>query len=180
MEGTRLTEAEVACDVITRREGVLSAVGHDLRIRATRSSWTVDAVRGALEGAVDARALRVQCALEGDRDHEGALSAGDKEKIERSMRDEVLDAGRHPEVKVRATFTRDGDRATVEGFVTVRGVERPFRASARREGGRWRAEATLDQTAFGITPYRAMMGALKVSRDVAVRVSVDDAALAAG
>ena len=47
---------------------------------------------------------------------------------------------------------------------------RPFDAVARRNGAWWEASCTGDQMAFGIRPYRAMLGALKVERTVAVRV----------
>lgn len=160
----------VTCEVLTRREGVLSAVGHDLRIRATRSSWAVDVAQGALHASIDTAGLQVACAMKHDRDDPGALSDADRQMIDRAMRDDVLEVRRFPEIRVEATFERHGDRASVKGRVTLRGVERPFTTEATRDGAWWTASATLDQTAFGIRPYTAMLGALKVQRDVVVRV----------
>lgn len=173
----RLGAGEVECDVITRREGVLSPVGHDLRFRAGRAEWALDPAGCTVEAAIDARSLAVAAALHGDRDAPGALSASDRQKIERTLHDEVLHTARHPSVTVRARYRREGDRGTVEGEVTLRGAARPFTAEARREGDRWVAVCTLDQTAFGIRPFTAMMGALKVRREVTVRVSLPARAL---
>lgn len=169
-DGGPLAADAVTCDVFTRREGMLSAAGHDLRVRATRAMWTVDAARGELRATIEAAGLRVACAVRGGRDDPDALSAGDREKIDRALHDEVLEARRFPRVEVQATFARDGDRATVRGRVTLHGVEGPFEAVARRDGGWWEASCALDQTAFGIRPFTAMLGALKVGRVVELRV----------
>ncbi len=179
MEATTivLRDDEVECDLFTAREGVLSPVGHDLRLHAPRSTWTLDPAARTLDARIDAAAIVVASAREGDRDAPQALSEHDRHKIETSMRDEVLRVARHPEVRVRATWTRDGDRAVVEGDLTIVGVTRPFRAEAARDGDRWRASHTVDQTAFGIRPFTALLGALKVRRDVVVRVSLPAARL---
>jgi polyisoprenoid-binding protein YceI len=165
-----LPPASVTCEVLTRREGVLSAVGHDLRIAATRSSWTVDLARGALTGVIEAAGLQVASAMRGDRDDPGALSESDRQMIDRAMRDDVLEVRRFPEIRVNATFERRDEKALVKGTVTLRGVERPFQAEATRDGAWWTASCAFDQTAFGIRPYTAMLGALKVRREVVVRV----------
>lgn len=169
-ETTPLPADAVTCEVLTRREGVLSAVGHDLRIRATRSSWTVDPARSALTGTLEAASLQVACATKDDRDDPGALSESDRQMIDRAMRDDVLEVRRFPEIWVTASFEVRGETASVRGRVTLRGVERPFTAEARRDGDGWTASCTLDQTEFGIRPYTAMLGALKVRREVVVRV----------
>lgn len=169
-ESTPLPADAVRCEVLTRREGMLSAVGHDLRIRATRSSWTVDPARATLTATIHTDSLQVACAVKDERDDPGALSESDRQMIDRAMRDDVLEVRRFPEIRVAASFERRGEVATVRGRVTLRGVERPFVAEARRDGDGWTASCTLDQTDFGIRPYTAMLGALKVRREVVVRV----------
>ena len=42
----------------------------------------------------------------------------------------------------------------------------------RRDGDRLRAEVTIHQLAFGIRPYTALLGTLRVRPDVIVRLSV--------
>lgn len=172
-----LRDADVACELFTRREGALSAVGHDLRLVAPRAVWTFDMAACTLDAVIDAASVAVACAREGDRDAPGALSESDRRKIDASLHDDVLRVKRHPEVRVRARWRREGDRATLEGDLTIAAVTKPFRAEARLDGGRWRAEHTLDQGDFGIKPFSALFGTLKVRRDVTVRVSIDAARL---
>jgi polyisoprenoid-binding protein YceI len=172
-----LRDADVACDLFTRREGALASVGHDLHLRAARATFTFDLAAGTLDAVIDAAAIAVVCAREGDRDAPGALSESDRRKIDAALRDDVLCARRHPEVRVRARFTREGDRVTLDGTLSIASVERPLRAEARLEGGRWCLAHTVDQRDFGIKPFSALLGALKVRRDVTVRLAIDAARL---
>ncbi len=173
-----LRDGDVTCDLFTHRDGVLASVGHDLRLRATRSTVTLDLAAGTVDALIDAASITVVCAREGDRDAPGALSEADRRKIDGALRDDVLRVQRHPTVRVRARFARDGDRVTLDGALTIASVERPLRVEARLDGGRWCVEHTLDQGDFGIKPFSALMGALKVRRDVTVRASIDAARLA--
>jgi hypothetical protein len=52
------------------------------------------------------------------------------------------------------------------------GKSRNIQTSVRSDGDRWVAEVKIHQPDFGIKPYTAALGALKVKPDVVVRVSV--------
>ena len=169
----RLDADRVECHVFTFKEGVLSAVAHDLKIRVEKPSLTLDPSARTLQARFETNSLRVVCAMRDGREDPSALSASDRHKIEETLRDEVLHTSRHPEVTARATWTSaSSDRARVEGTLTLHGASRPFTSEARAEGGRWVVEVRLHQPDFGIKPYSAMLGALKVKPDVIVRVSV--------
>jgi polyisoprenoid-binding protein YceI len=149
------------CLVYTFREGLLSAVGHDLCLRVT--NFRVDLGEGdQIVAEFDARSLRAT----------GDVSPSDARKIERDAADEVLAAGRFPTITFRSRrVERDGaTRARIEGDLTLHGVTRPlaFDAVASEEG--WRAEVRLDQRDFGIKPFTALFGALRVRADVVVRI----------
>lgn len=167
------TSPDAACRVFTFKEGVLSALAHDLELEAggVKVSW--DQAASRLEARVDAASLRVLWAVRGGHPDPGALSPDDKRKIEATLAAEVLDARRHPSID----FTSDGVRETPAGFevrgrLRLAGVERPVTLLVRREGARLQAEVELHQPDFGITPYRAALGALRVKPGVKVRVSV--------
>ncbi len=166
-----LRDDEVDVALYTSREGMLSAVGHDLRLKARRSTWTWDRDAHTLTASIEAGSITVESAREGDRDAPGALSESDRKKIEASMRDDVLKVKKHPEVLVSATVTVEGESAKVRGTVTIVGAAQPFEVTAQSDGARWRASYTVDQTRFGIKPFTALLGTLKVARDVRVDVS---------
>ena len=148
--------------VYTYREGILSAIGHDLCLRVTRFSVEVGA-DDAIVAELDATSLRAT----------GAISQGDARKIEGNAAHDVLAARRYPKIAFRSTrVVRDGDRARVEGELQLHGVSRPVAFEAFDDGTDWRADVRLDQRDFGIKPYTAMLGALRVRADVLVRVRV--------
>jgi polyisoprenoid-binding protein YceI len=149
------------CLVYTFREGLLAAVGHDLCLRVTR--FRVDVGEGdQIVGEFDAGSLRAT----------GDVAPSDARKIERDAADEVLAAKRFPTITFRSRrVERDGaTRAHIEGDLTLHGVTRPlaFDAVAGEEG--WRAEVRLDQRDFGIKPFTALFGTLRVRADVVVRI----------
>jgi polyisoprenoid-binding protein YceI len=167
------------CHVFTFKEGVLSAVAHDLRIRVERFTIELDEAAGTVVARVFASSLRVDCAMKDGREDFDALSDRNKREIEGNIVDEVLHAKRHPEIVFRSTkieglegIGADGDERRIDGTLSLHGTDRPLRVTARRQAGRWTAEVELRQPDFGIKPYSAMLGTLKVRPVVRVRVSV--------
>ena len=84
-------------------------------------------------------------------------------------------AARQLHAELRAAQAR-GDELAVTGTLALHGAERPVVVSARRDARGWSAEVRLHQPDFGIRPYRAMLGTLRVQADVVVRVVVPAAA----
>lgn len=158
----------------THKEGVLSRMGHDLRLRAERLSLRYDPATGRIELTVPSDALRVEGAMDGDRLDPGALSASDRAEIERNTRERVLESRRHPTIRFEGVVGGSPDAAErpVEGTLLLHGTERPLRATARLEDGTWRARVRLDQRDFGIRPFKAPLGVLKVQPHVDVVVQV--------
>lgn len=154
------------------KTGALSAVGHDVELEAT--SVVVEATTSSVRAEIDASSLRVRHALRGDRPDPEALSGRDRRSIEDNARDDVLQAGRHPRITFVSTAVEpqaDGG-VVVRGDLTLHGVTRPIELHARRDGDHLAAEIDLDQTQYGIRPFTAMLGALKVQPVVRVRVRV--------
>jgi polyisoprenoid-binding protein YceI len=155
------------CRLYTLREGALAAVGHDLALRASR--WSVDLRRdaGVVTARVDATSVAVLCAQRGGRDDPGALSAADREKIDRAARVDVLRADRFPEVVFEGRWEGESP-ATVVGTLALCGVTRPLTVRLARSPAGLVCTATVHQPTWGITPFRAMLGALRVQPDVRV------------
>jgi len=163
--------SEFECHVLTFKEGMLSAVAHDLKIRVGQGSITVDG--DSVEATFDPKSLSVVCARKDGRDAPGTLSGGDKKKIEGNIVKDVLHSKKHPEIRFRSTSAeRDGDRATITGELTLHGRTKTLTATATKKGERWETEVAIHQPDFGIKPYSAMLGALKVQPTVKVQLSV--------
>jgi polyisoprenoid-binding protein YceI len=156
----------------TFRDGLASTAGHDLVIELPRWSGELvvndDKTPESLEVRIDIDALVV-------RDGSGGLKPltdRDRREIATTAR-RLLATDRHPEAVYTATrFEMSGDNAVVEGDLTIRGVTRPLRLQVSQpEPGTYRGTGTLVQSAYGIKPYTAFFGALKVRDAVDIEVN---------
>ncbi|WP_428268220.1 YceI family protein [Haliangium sp.] len=166
--------SQAECLVYTFKEGLLSKIAHDLKIRVNRFSVDIDDDSRAVSASFDARSLQVECVMKDGVEAPGTLSHGDKHKIEGQIIDDVLHAGRFPDIRFTSTEVKErGDGGfDLVGDLTLHGTVKPVRVSTRLVQGRQVVEVVLHQPDYGIKPFRAMMGALKVQADVKVALSV--------
>ncbi|MBX3248052.1 MAG: YceI family protein [Myxococcales bacterium] len=158
------------CLVFTYKEGLLSKIAHDLEIRVERFEVKVEGT--TIEATFDPTSLRVVTARKDGQPNAGALSAGDRAKIEGNITGEVLETKRHPEVRFTGRAEVSDQDARVHGELTLHGRTRPLDATVRREGARWVTRVRLHQPDFGIKPYSAMLGTLKIQPDVEIELRV--------
>jgi polyisoprenoid-binding protein YceI len=169
----RLGPDNASLEVRTYREGVAAKVGHDLIIDVTRWDATVevaDAPAGwTIELNADPRSLQVREGLRGVK----PLTDKDRVEIRKNIDEKIL--GGHP-IRFRSSSVRmvdDGGRLTVEGELSMAGSAGPLTANLRvQEGGAVSGTIPLTQTAWGIRPYRGLMGALKVRDEIEVVIAV--------
>lgn len=161
------------CFVFTFKEGLLSPVAHDLRLRIAHFSIEVDEGKSSVLATFDANSLSVDVPMKDGTENPTALSAADSQKIAGQIRDDVLHSARYPHVTFRssAVTARPDGGYDLAGDLTLHGVTRPITAHTRLVTGRQQLELTLHQPDFGITPYRAMLGTLKIRPDVIIRIS---------
>jgi len=156
-ENARLT-------VRTARSGAAAKAGHDLLIEVTRWSGTLDPdADPAVTLSADPRSLRV---IEGT----GGMQALDDESragIEQTIDDEVLKGAA---IEFRSTRF-DGLPGRVEGELELGGARRPigFELAPGEDGG-VTGTAVVRQSDWGMKPYSALFGTLKVADEVEVQV----------
>jgi polyisoprenoid-binding protein YceI len=161
-----------SCEVLVYREGALSAFGHDLVLRVHAFEIAVE-TPPAVRARFDPASLRVAAALRDGRPVPGAPSADDAQDIERTIREKVLKVERFPEIRFASSaVSSQGAERDVRGVLTLCGTSREIAFTARPDGERLTAEVWLHQPDFGIRPYSAFLGALRVKADVLVRVAV--------
>jgi len=166
-----LDASRAKCLVFTKKEGLLSPVAHDLAIEVTDFgiSWDGEAI----EARFSPRSLRVLNAMKGNREDPAALSDADKLKIDKSIVDDVLHVKKHRKIAFRSTKVMSAGKGfQIEGELSLHGVTRPIKARLSRRGARWSTEVAIDQPDFGIKPFSAMLGTLKVKPTVRVKLSV--------
>jgi polyisoprenoid-binding protein YceI len=142
-------------------EGVASSFGHDATLRVTRLSLDVGEDDG-ITADFDSGSLRVT----------DDISDSNRKDIERNA-EKVLEPRKYSKIQFRSvSVTRDGNRAQVEGDLTLHGVTNRISVEARDDGARWSAKIILDQRQYGIKPFSAMLGALKIKPEVEVIISI--------
>jgi polyisoprenoid-binding protein YceI len=163
----RLGPDDGTLSVHTKRIGAAAKAGHDLLIHVT--AWSATLTVGdesSLQLDADATSLRVQ------KGTGGAMTLGDDDKanIHTTIDDEIL---KRQDIAFRSTSVevRDGGMR-VEGDLTVRGTTRPIAFDLAVAEGRLTGEAVVKQTDWGMKPYSALFGALKVADEVRVEIDV--------
>jgi len=177
---TTIDQSRGECAVFTFKEGLLSPVAHDLRLRVERWSLTWDPAARSLEAIFQAGSLAVDTVMRDGRPAPGVIDAKDKGKIEKNIREDVLASARHPEIRFRATVPAGAVPGTISGELELAGRRRALSIKVLQEGASWVAEATIHQPDWGIKPFSAMLGTLKVKPDVRVRVAVATDAVGQG
>ena len=162
--------------IYTFKEGLLSAVAHDLKLRATRFEISIDGdvARGAAEvrsivATVDPGSLSVICARKDGRDAPRTLSGRDKRKIVKYITNDVLHPQRYPVVRFES---QEVGNETIVGQLSLHGEKRPVRWTLHADSSGFRAQTRIHQPNFGIKPFTAMLGALAIKPDVTVEVRV--------
>jgi polyisoprenoid-binding protein YceI len=161
------------CLVFSFKDGLLARLAHDLKLQVERFSIEVDDSTRQIKATFDPSSIRVACAQVDGRDDPSTLSKGDKKKIYDNVAKDVLRVRKYPEIRFDSTnVVERGEGFAVEGTLQMHGKSRNVQASVRPDGNRWVTEIRVHQPDFGIKPYTAALGALKVKPDVLVRVSV--------
>jgi hypothetical protein len=164
---TRYDPTNSSCRVYTRRMGLLGAIGHDLEIRVTDYSIEVDQAGLQAHATFSARSLHVAWAVEGQQPRPGKLSTKDTQQIDQHIAQDVLEASKYPNIEFHSTrIEPHADGYRVQGRLLLHGQERSIELSVQRRDSRLVAEVTVRQPDFGIAPFRAFGGALRVRPEV--------------
>jgi len=173
--------AQGSLRISTRREGAGARLGHDLLIEATRWEGKVEISEGPsgrVEVTVDGRSLEVREGHGGAR----SLSDGDRQEIHSNIERKVLHTDRYPTIRFQSREVQglSSDQGRVQamlvGNLEMAGRSAPATVEVTVEPGqggiRAHARARIRQTDWGIKPFSAFLGALKVADEVGVEADL--------
>jgi polyisoprenoid-binding protein YceI len=160
----RLGPANADLSVQTRRGGAAAKAGHDLDLEVT--AWEATLTVGEetrAELTADATSLRVRKGTGGMQ----ALGDEDRDNIHQTIDDEVLN---RQDIVFRSTRVESTTAGFgIEGDLTLAGATQPITFDvAVGDDGTLKATALVTQSRWGMKPYSALWGALKVLDDVEV------------
>ena len=169
----RFDASQGECLIFTEKEGVLSPLAHDLILRVSKFHCSIDVNIPEIECRFDAHSLQVIDACRKRVAVPGVLSTEQKREIEETIRKKVLCSKRYPEIRFCSNaIERDGEGFQIAGRLSLHGQTRGVKAKSYASKGMQVVETVISQKDFGITPFRAMMGTLRVHPDVFVRFTL--------
>lgn len=168
-----IVPAESSLTVFVGKAGALSFLAHDhnIAVRSYSGRVVVPAAgpaAGSLELDIDARSLAVL----------DKISEKDRKEITNSMNNTVLESGKFPKITFRSVGVSNvnGNNLTANGDLTLHGVTKriavPVNISATPQMLRATGRYVLKQTDFGITPYSAAAGSIKVKNEVVINFNI--------
>jgi hypothetical protein len=150
--------------VQTGKAGAAAVAGHNLLIEVT--SWSATFDDDSVTLSADSRSMRV---LEASG---GVAPFGNEETaaVPKTIDDEVLKGGA---IEFRSTSVRPGDNGVlhVDGLLDLLGTTRPLSFDVTvGDDGALAGEVAFRQSDWGIKPYSALFGTLKVADEIRVAV----------
>ena len=159
--------------LLTGRQGLASAAGHDLHIDVTRWSGVaeIDANEPELShvrATIDATSFVVRDGTGGVK----PLTDHDRQSIQSTV-GKTLSVARYPTISFVSTAVAvPGAAVRVRGDLTIRDISRAIEVDAELstdESLLFVGGATVVQSNWNIAPYKGFLGTLKVADPVTVR-----------
>jgi len=158
-------------NVCTFKEGLLSKLAHDLLIDITDFKVNLEVPEagfdsGSLELEIQANSLKVICALK-DGEKTDALKEKDVADIEKDMGGKVLHPDKYPTANFcsKAIHEKEGGYK-IDGDLSLHGVTKSIDFEIDTSGGNLKGMIALLQKDYGIKPFKAMMGTLKIKNEI--------------
>jgi len=175
----KIITAESSFWVYVGKSGFLSAFAHnhEIGIKSFSGSVTISdagADSGAVRLEVDAKSLVVL---------DKKVNDDDRQKIFRDMHDKVLESEKYPKVSFRSTSVSNLKKLggedysmTLNGDLILHGITKriavPMTATITSRQIRVKGKYPLRQSDYGIKPYSAAGGTIKVKDEVIVNFSI--------
>jgi polyisoprenoid-binding protein YceI len=148
--------------VSIEREGMAKKAGHDLKLEV--ASWNADVTvdgdkpeNSSMTVTADSRSFQVVEWTGGVK----PMTEGDKKDIRKNIDEKCIkNSGDISFQSTSVSPTATGAR--VQGDLTINGASQPAQFDIQIDGGVARCTAAIQQSLFGIKPFTAFMGALKV------------------
>jgi hypothetical protein len=169
---------DAAIYIYTFKEGLLSKLAHDLRLSVSRFELSA---RGT---EISARfwpgSLRIDGVMRDGKLFRNEPSENDRRKIRDNLRNDVLRSEDYGEVRFEGRASSREPPFTITGDLTLCGATRPLSLLLMVRGERLVGELELTPSQWGIKPFRALGGTLKVADRIRVAVHANADWLASG
>jgi hypothetical protein len=168
-----MRRAKGTIHVFTFKDGVLSAVAHDLRIRLEKFEISLEG--NVVRADFDLKSLFVDGPMENGVLRPDQYDAGKRADVEKAMHGDVLRTSQHPTGSFVGTANEQGSGYKVSGELELAGKKAPLSFDVKNEAGTYTAAFELQPSQWGIAQYKALLGAIRVKDVVRIEFALSDA-----
>ena len=153
--------------VFSFKEGLLSRVAHDLRFSLTRFRIELDGER--VTANFEPNSLKVDGVMKKGQLNTSTLSAKDIREVIENTEKSVLRTNKFLEIRFEGKAERGSTGGyRVGGRLHLTGRTAAVSFALEEQGGRLKGRAVLMPTQWGIKPFKALLGAIKIQDRVIV------------
>lgn len=168
-----MRRAKGTIHAFTFKDGVLSAVAHDLRIRLEKFDITLDG--NAVRAEFDLKSLFVDGPMEQGALRADGYDAGKRADVEKAMHGDVLHTSKYPTALFVGSATEQGGGYSVKGELELAGKKAPLAFDVQSEGGAYRTSFEIQPSQWGIAQYKALLGAIRLKDVVRIEAALTEA-----
>jgi len=166
--------AKGTISVFTFKDGILARAAHDLALRMEQFDVTLDGDH--ITAVMPLEGLAVLGPVEGGVVRAERYDAAQRADVERTMHAEVLHSARSPEARFAGRAIADGAGFHVDGQLELAGRTATLAFDVRRDGDVYRARFEIPPSRWGIAPYKALLGAIKLKDSVRIELALTESA----
>jgi polyisoprenoid-binding protein YceI len=168
-----MRKAKGAIHVFTFKEGLLSSVAHDLRIRLEKFEVTLDGQ--ALRADFDLNSLHVDGPVENGSVNLTGYDASKRAEVEKAMRNDVLHTDKFPTASFSGLAKPKGSGFDVSGSLAMAGKHVPLEFEVKNGGDTYKGRIELQPSRWGIEQYKALLGAIRLKDMIRIEFVLSDA-----
>ncbi len=167
----RFDQSSAICQVFVYKEGILSSASYDLRVNVTSFVIDISESEHFIKARFAADSLRVDCAMVDGAERPGVLNSLEKEEIEKIMTRDVLESGRYKDfLLTSSSITKEDSTYFIKAVLALHGTEREIAFTVKNGGEYYVTEIRLHLPDYGIKPFSALFGAIRIKPDILIRM----------
>jgi hypothetical protein len=168
-----MRRAQGTIQVFTFKEGLLSAVAHDLQLHLDNVSVTLDGENVSAEFPL--KSLTLVGPVEDGVVQPEKYDAGKRADVHKAMNEDVLRTDQHPTARFNGRAAPKGAGYSVSGDLELAGQKAPLAFDVTKEGNSYTGGFELQPSRWGVQQYKAMLGAIRLKDQVRVQVRLIEA-----
>jgi hypothetical protein len=159
--------------VFTFKEGLLSAVAHDLQIRLDQFEIALDGEN--VTGEFQLKSLTLEGPVEKGVVQPNQYDAGKRADVHKAINQDILHTDRHPTARFTGRAVPRGEGYSVSGELELAGKKAPLAFEVASQGGEYRGELEIKPSQWGVPQYKAMLGAIRLKDQIRIVVALTEA-----